>query len=511
MKSLKHTTTAQPNKINMSKIGGLSVLFLSLTACQTIPKAQTEPVVANPQIATEQPYQTYDSQTISNANQPSIAHQRWQDFYSDANLKQLIALGLENNKGIEAQILAIESAKAQYRIKDNANVPNLSATGSAGYKGDFDGNNSDNYSVGLGTSYEFDFWGKVANQKQASLEQFFATAAAKDTAQITLISNIAQAYVNYGYINSQLALAEKTLKNRDQAYQINRKRFQAGLDSELTSAQSLASVESVKKNIAQLTTQRLQAQNAISALVGLPADNRVLALLPKQAVKQITQQKVFSTGLPSELLLYRPDLRKAEHELKAAGANVNIARASYFPNISLSANAGTGSLSLGDLFKSGSFSWGITPSINLPIFNPSLTQQYNISEIAQRQALSQYEQNIQTAFTEVKDALATRATLNAQLNASVGATNANKKSYDISYARFRAGLDNYLGVLSAETGLYNSEQEILAIGKERLLSEITLYKVLGGGANVDVPLEAPIDTHKNASDYITDIAKKAKQ
>ena len=484
--------------------------LLSLSACQTIPKAKTEPVVAQPHIPINQPYETYDSQTVSGTNQPSIASQRWQDFYSDAKLKQLIQLGLDNNKDISATILAIQKARAQYQIQDIADVPTINSSASVNRAGDFKGNAANTYNVGLAmSSYEFDFWGRIASLKDAALQNYLATTAAKDAAQISLISNIAQSYVAYSYSLAQLQLAKQTLATRQDSLRINQLRFKAGLDSQLTSVQAQAAVEAAKVSIAQAQTNLLTNQNALRYLVGAPVDN---SLLPAAGISSITNNRIFGTGLPSDLLLYRPDLRQAEYNLKAAGANINAARAAFYPTISLSGNVGAASSSLGDLFKTGAFSWGFGPSVSLPIFDAGLRKaNYQVSEIEQQQALNTYEKAIQTAFKEVNDVFANHATLNQQLTAYNQSLAANQKYYQIVQARFKAGLDNYLGVLDAQRSIYSSQQSILNTKQSQLLSQIQLYQVLGGGVSRDVPLETPTEKHMNFSTKLSQVANNTQQ
>lgn len=484
--------------------------LLSLSACQTIPKAKTEPVVAQPHIAINQPYETYDSQTVSGTSQPSIAAQRWQDFYSDAKLKQLIQLGLDNNKDISATILAIQKARAQYQIQDIADVPTINSSASVNRAGDFKGNAANTYNVGLAmSSYEFDFWGRIASLKDAALQNYLATTAAKDAAQISLISNIAQSYVAYSYNLAQLQLAKQTLATRQDSLRINQLRFKAGLDSQLTSVQAQAAVEAAKVSIAQAQTNLLTNQNALRYLVGAPVDN---SLLPAAGISSITNNRIFGTGLPSDLLLYRPDLRQAEYNLKAAGANINAARAAFYPTISLSGNVGAASSSLGDLFKTGAFSWGFGPSVSLPIFDAGLRKaNYQVSEIEQQQALNTYEKAIQTAFKEVNDVFANHATLNQQLTAYNQSLAANQKYYQIVQARFKAGLDNYLGVLDAQRSIYSSQQSILNTKQSQLLSQIQLYQVLGGGVSRDVPLETPTEKHMNFSTKLSQVANNTQQ
>lgn len=485
----------------------LCASVFTLTACQSIPKVNTDPVVAHPQVGTSEKYNANDSETVSNANQPSVAGQRWQDFYSDARLKQLIATGLNNNKDIEGAVLAIQRARAQYQITDINDAARIGTSAGVSYGSTRGADATDSYNVGLAMSaYEFDFWGRVASLKEAALQSFLATAAAKDAVQISLISNIAQSYVGYSYNLAQLDLAKRTLATRQESLRINQARFKAGLDSELSSVQAQAAVEQARVAISNAETALQKNRNALRLLLGTPVDNR---LLPPAGIKSITNYRVMSAGLPSELLLYRPDIRQAEYNLKAAGANINVARAAFFPTITLSGNLGLASTDLTDLFKSGSFSWGLGPSLSLPIFDGGLRNaNYQLSEIAQQQALNSYEKSIQTAFREVNDVMATRQTLDDRLAAMNRMLAANQKNYQIATARNKAGLDNYLGVLDAQRSIFSTEQAVLNLRQEQLNSQVQLYQALGGGVNTDVVLTAPTSRYENASDKIIRVTNR---
>ncbi|ELA08025.1 RND efflux system outer membrane lipoprotein NodT [Moraxella macacae 0408225] len=475
----------QKQLLNPLKIGSLTALFISFTACQAIPKANTDPVIAKPNIATNTPYHVYDDKTLSSSDQPSIASQHWQDFYHDDKLKQLITLALDNNKEINTAILNLQKSRATYQITDNSNTPTVGATGIVNHSTieNQDKNPRTNYQINLAMSaYEFDFWGKIRNTKQAALQNYLSSAFAKDTVKIGIISSVAKSYVAYSYNLAKLQLALETLKNREESLQINRQRFKAGLDSELSSLQAQALVDATKISIANAKTALLQNQNALRQLVGVAFDPE---LLPKTPVSKITNNQIFSTGLPSELLLYRPDLRSAEHALKARGADIQVARANFFPNIRLSATTGIASTELHNLFASGTFNFGITPTINLPIFNRNLGVQYEVKKIDEQIMLSNYEKSIQSAFKEVNDILAIRATIHQQIDAYKSMKQANDKNFDIANARFHTGLDNYLSVLDALRNQFSTEHNLLTAKQKLIDSQIELYQALGGGMGYD--------------------------
>lgn len=499
------TTATQPAlsriRRNSSRILGLTALAMSMAACNTIPKADTRPVLAEPNIPIGQTYGAFDKETASTAEQPSIASQRWQNFYSDDRLKGLIALGLENNKDFESARLAIEKARAQYQITDINDLPSID--GSAGYTRQRQRSvTSDGYNVNLGlANYELDFWGKISSLKDQALQNFLATTAAKDSTQISLISNIAQSYANLSYSLAQLKLAEATVESREQSLFIAGKRFEAGIDPKLPSLQASASLETAKLAVLRAQSSILTSRNALQFLVGGPIPTN---LIPTPAVSNITSQQIFNAGLPSELLRYRPDVLQAEYNLKAAGANLEVARASYFPSISLASSIGVSSGSLDDLFKSGSVGWSFGPSISVPIFDAGrLDANYDVAKIEREQTLTNYESSIQTAFREVSDVLATRATLGEQLESQYRLQDNFEQTYQIADARFKAGIDNYLDVLDAQRSLFSTQQGILDLELQKIVSQIELYQVLGGGANLDVPTIIPVPQHTNLAQVLT--------
>ena len=476
---------------------GLTVLALSMAACNTIPKADTRPVLAEPNLPIQQTYGAFDKETVSSVEQQSLASQRWQNFYSDERLKALIALGLENNKDFESARLAIERARAQYQITDIRDLPTIDGT--AGYSRQRrTSQTGDNYNVNLGlANYELDFWGKIASLKDQALQNFLSTTAAKNATQISLISNIAQSYANLSYSLAQLRLAEATVESRNKSLFIATKRFEAGIDPKLPSLQASASLENAKLAVLRAQSSILKSRNALQFLVGAPIPNN---LVPTPAVSNITTHQIFSAGLPSELLRYRPDILQAEYNLKAAGANIEVARAAYYPSISLASSIGLGSSSLSDLFKGGSVGWSFGPNVSVPIFDGGrLNANYDVAKIERQQTLAAYEKSIQTAFREVSDVLATRATLGEQLSAQYRLQDNFEQTFQIADARFKAGVSNYLDVLDAQRSLFSTQQGILDLELQKIISQIELYQALGGGANLDVPAVIPVPQYTNVA------------
>ena len=503
-----------------SRLLGLSVLALSMAACNTIPKADTSPVLAEPNLSIEQAYGAFGDETVSTSEQPSIAGQRWQDFYSDERLKGLIALGLSNNKDFESARLAIEKARAQYRITDINDLPTIN--GQAEYSrqsqssprvetpfGSTGGRQTtDSYSVNLGlASYELDFWGRIDSLKDQALQRFLSTTAAKDSIQISLISNIAQSYANLSYSLAQLKLAEATVESRERSLFIAQERFKAGIDPKLPSLQSAAALENARLAVLRAQSSILTSRNALQFLLGAPVPTE---LIPAPAVSNITNHEVFSAGLPSELLRYRPDVLQAEYDLKAAGANIAVARAAYFPTISLASSVGVRSDGLSDLFDNDAVGWSFGPNISVPIFDAGrLDANYDVAQIEREQTLASYERSIQTAFREVSDVLATRATLGEQLAAQYRLQDNFDQTYEIADARFKAGISNYLDVLDAQRSLFDTQQGILDLELQKIISQIELYQALGGGANLDTPVAIPVPQYTNLAQVGTLLTKDA--
>lgn len=477
-----------------ARLFGLSALTVAISACQTVPTADTSPVVARPNIPLlpGENYELYGNNQVPS----SLAAVRWQSFYTDPKLKALIQMGLDNNKDVKQAVLAIQKAQAQYRITDSSDAPSVSING--GYtrssKGGYD-NGTDDFNVGLGmAAYELDFWGKVASLKDQALQSYLSTTAARDTAQVSLIANIAKGYVNLSYQQKQLELAVSTLQTREESLRITKARLDAGIDSKAPSLQAAASAETAR--IAALNAQSgvLKARNALKFLVGAPITDD---MLPDPAVPAIASSQVLSAGLPSDLLRYRPDVLQAEYNLKAAGANIEVARAAYYPSISLTGDLGYRSGDLSDLFKSSSASWSFGPSIRLPLFDAGQRDaNYEVAQIERDQAVAQYEGAVEAAFKEVNDVLADRATLDQRTQAEYRLQENYQGLFDISEARFKAQVDDYLAVLDAQRSLFSTQQSILNLEQERLNNQIDLYRVLGGGANLG-PVAVPTSKYRN--------------
>lgn len=420
-------------------------------------------------------------------NGATVVDLAWSDFFADAKLRSLIELALANNRDLRVAILHIEQARAQYRVQDAQTLPMVNANGSgtasrtpASLSGTGAALTSQQYSANLGVSaYELDLFGRVRNLSAQALEQFLATEQARRTTQMSLVAEVTTAYLSWAADLERLALAQETLRSQSESYQLTQTRFELGAASALTLRQLQTSVESARVDVARYAGQIAQDRNALALLVGTSVPD---ALVPGVLADGLNALPELPAGVPSDLLLRRPDLLQSEHQLKAATANIGVARAAFYPRISLTAVAGSSSAGLSDLFRAGSGSWSFIPQISLPIFDGG-TNQANLdsAQATQGMALAQYEKAIQTAFREVADALAQRSAVGDQLQAQNALVQASGEVLQMSQARFDRGVDSYLDVLDAQRSWYGARQTLITTRLARLTNGVTLYKALGGG------------------------------
>ncbi|MEL7581359.1 efflux transporter outer membrane subunit [Pseudoalteromonas sp. D15MCD-2] len=459
-----------------AKLISVSVAALMLSACNMAPdREQRELPVA----------QNYDIQGTAG----DINALNWQSFFSNAQLQQLIALTLENNKDIKTAALNVQQVRAMYQIEDSALYPSidLNASGTrqrlpADLSGTGQATISENYSATVGlTAYEIDLWGKVRNQSEQALQNLYSAEYSLTSVRISLISELVNAWLNYATDKELLALANETLKSQQESLELTRKTFALGAASQLTLSQLESTVATAKVDIANYQRLLKRDKNALDFLVGktVTAD-----LLPSESIDDVLSLPDVPVGLPSELLTQRPDIKAAEHDLLAANANIGVAKAAFYPSISLTANAGTASADLSNLFDSGSGTWSFVPSVNLPIFNMGRNQaNLDVAKAQQEIAITSYEQTIQQAFKEVSDALADREGYMHQLDALNDLYQSNELSFTLSDARFQKGADSYLQVLDAQRNWYSAGQQLILGKQAYLASQINLYKALGGGWN----------------------------
>jgi multidrug efflux system outer membrane protein len=334
------------------------------------------------------------------------------------------------------------------------------------------------YSVDLGiSSWEIDFFGRIRSLGQRALEEYFSTEEARRSAQILLVSEVANAYLALAADREALQLARSTLGTQQDAYDLIRKRYEKGIATALDLRQAETQVDSARLEIARYTQLTALDENALNLLVGLPVAGD---LLP-EALNSVAPPKEISPGTSSEVLLRRPDILQAEHLLKASNANIGAARAAFFPRISLTTAIGTASDQLSGLFKAGNGAWNFSGQLVLPIFDARTWSALTVTKVDREIAVAQYEKAIQGAFREVADALALEGTVEEQLAAQQSLVAAFAETYRLSNLRYIKGVDSYLGVLDAQRSLRVAEQVLIARRLVRIATQVKLYAVLGGG------------------------------
>jgi multidrug efflux system outer membrane protein len=458
--------------------------LLCLAGCTTMAPHYTQPAAPVPASWPEGPAYKETQTGVVRATVDRIV---WQEFFIDPQLRKLIALGLENNRDLRIAALNIERSRALYQIQRSGLFPKVDASASGTFQRipqDFSSTGqamtTHQYSVGLGvSSYELDLFGRVRSLKDQALQQFLATEQARRGVQISLVSQIAAAYLTLAADREQLQLARETLASQDTSYQLTKSRFEAGVSSSLDLNQARTSVETARVNIARYTSLVAQDENALSLVVGSPVPAK---LLPTALSETLTALRDIKPGLPSDVLLLRPDILQAEDLLKGVNANIGAARAAFFPRITLVSSVGFGSNELAGLFTGNAFAWSFAPRISLPIFDAGSNRaNLKVAEVDRDIAVAQYDKTIQSAFREVADALAQRGTIDDQLSAQQSLTDATSESYRLSRARYEKGIDSYLTVLDSQRSLYGAQQNLISTRLSRLTNLVTLYKVLGGG------------------------------
>ncbi|MFB3904239.1 MAG: efflux transporter outer membrane subunit [Acidobacteriota bacterium] len=421
------------------------------------------------------------------AGDPAVDQVDWREFFTDRRLQSVIEMALANNRDLRAAALNVERVENLYRIQRVERYPTVSA----GAQGQFyripeslssngQANTITQYDVSLGvTSWELDLFGRVRSLTAGALEQYLATQQALAAAHISLVGAVTSTYLALAADRENLRLAQSTFDAQRQAYELILRSRDLGVANDLELRQAETQVEAARVDIARYTGQVALDENSLNLLVGapVPAD-----LLPAD-LGSVAALKEISAGLPSEVLLRRPDILLAEHQLRAAYANIGAARATFFPRISLTGAGGITSGHLSDLFEPGAGAWRFVPQVVLPIFDYGARHaNYRVAEVDRDLAVANYERAIQSAFREVSDALALRSRLVEQQRAQESLVKALEETYRLSQARYEAGVDSYLSVLVAQRSLYTAQQGLLGVRLARVTNLVNLYKVLGGGA-----------------------------
>jgi multidrug efflux system outer membrane protein len=457
----------------------LAVTAIVLGGCSLIPEYQqpAAPVAAQ--------YPQGPAYSPAEAANVAAAEQGWRQFFRDPALQRLVQGALENNRDLRVAALNIQAYQAQYRIQRSDLFPSVGVQGDGLRQrtpGDLSttGNarTSTTYTVNAGfSSYELDFFGRIRSLSDQALQVYFASEEARRTTQISLVANVATAYLTWQADLELLRLTQDTLKAYNESLRLISRTTEVGVSTALDLAQARTQVETAKISLARYTRQVAQDLNSLTLLVGapLPTDLKPMGL-GDDLLSEVP------AGMPSDLLTRRPDILQAEHNLLAANASIGAARAAFFPRITLTAAAGTGSSDLDGLFKSGSGAWQFEPNIILPIFTAgSLQASLDYAQIQKDINVANYEKAIQTAFQEVSDGLTARRTYVDQLQAQRDNVQANRDYYRLAERRYRIGVDSNLTLLDAQRSLFSAQQSLITDRLSQLTSEVNLYKALGGG------------------------------
>lgn len=405
----------------------------------------------------------------------------WRDFFVDPALEELVARALANNRDLRVAVLNVERARAQYRIQRADRLPSL-GVGAMLERSGGDLPVAQTYTAGASlAAFELDLFGRVRNLSEAALQGYLAQEETRRAAQLSLIAEVANAYLTLAADQELLQLAQATLETHEQSLQLAEKRHQVGSASALDVSQVRTQVEAARTDVARYSGQVAQDTNALNLLVGAPVES---ALLPTRLSAGVTGLAPLPAGLPSDVLLRRPDVQAAEHRLLAANANIGAARAAFFPSITLTGGIGSASGELSGLFDSGTHVWNFAPSINLPIFQGGrLRAGLGMAKADRDIALAQYEKSIQAGFRDVADALALTTTLTRQRQSQQALVAAATQAETLSKARYEAGRDSYLTQLDAQRTLYAAQSGMVAVQLAEQSNRIALYRVLGGGWN----------------------------
>lgn len=468
---------AHPAGGSLPLLGALCVL---LAGCSLAPRYERP----EPPLARE-----YDLSGVAAPDgAPGAVQLEWTRFFGDERLNALIGTALRNNGDMRVAIQRIAEAQALYGIQRADQFPNINA-GALGSRSHTPADLSmtgrertaSQYEATLNLSaWELDFWGRVRNLKDAALEAYLATEEARRAVQISLVAQVANGYLLERELDERLVAARRTLTTREEAYRIMRRRYEVGSASRLDATQSELLRNQAQNELTILARQREQNHNALALLAGTPLapEARPLSDVEGRFVREI------AAGLPSDLLLNRPDVLAAEHGLKSANASVGAARAAFFPRIVLTGAFGTASSELDGLFSGGSTAWNFAPSLTLPIFDAGRNQAgLDLARARRNIAVADYEQTVRRAFREVADALADRRWLARQVEIQAASLATQTERTRLSQLRYDSGAASYLEVLDAERDRFAAEQALVQTRRALLASAVNLYTALGGGAS----------------------------
>jgi multidrug efflux system outer membrane protein len=455
----------------------IGVLGITLTGCANLAPDYERPVAP---VATAWPTPQSNEPGAITADELG-----WKEFYSDERLRQLITQALDSNRSLRQTALAVESSRSQFQITRASALPTVDAGGGSTAQRSY-GQTTHAYSAALGISaFELDFFGRIHNLRGQALEIFLASEETLRAMRITLVAEVATAYLTLAADQQSLRLATSTLASQQKSLDLTLRTFEIGTASGLDVATAQASGDTARADIATFGTQVAQDLNSLTLLVGQPIEPALVTDTGITVTDPLTPLMTMvspAAELPSELLQRRPDVLAAERILRAANANIGAARAARFPSITLTTSVGTASSQLSQLFSGGSGLWSFAPLVSVPIFDGgSGAANVRVAEVARDSALASYEATIQTAFKEVANALAAQRNMSELLAARQSLLAANEKIYRLTEARYRKGLDSSLSVLTVQRSYYTAQQSMITARLQEASNWVSLYRVLGGG------------------------------
>lgn len=477
--AIRRLTSAWPYRTTLSAI----LVVCQLCSCSLTPEYSKPdlPVPKNYPVDISSSNKPLEKQKIVKAAQIG-----WRDYFADTQLQHLIEQAIQNNRDLRLAALRVEEARAIFRIQRADQLPTIGAGVNASRSrtpGDLNPmgipTTSSQYQVGVNMlSWEIDFWGRVRSLKEAALEEFLATHAAQRALTISIVTQVANGYFALKEMDERISLAKQTIQSRQESFRIFKRRYEVGATSKL----ELAQVEVLLMQARMLATQLEQARDeqahALTQLVGA----EIHFTRTENHFDDNSFLQTLHAGLPSDLLLQRPDIEAAEHRLKSANANIGAARAAFFPRVTLIGAFGTASAELDGLFHPGSKSWNFAPSISMPIFDSGRNiAGLELASVRRDQAVANYEKTIQTAFREVSDALSAKKWLTDQVAIQKQTLATQAERARLAKLRYEHGAAPYLEVLDAQRDLLTVEQQLVQTRRALLSSQINLYAALGGG------------------------------
>ena len=481
--------SARRQALNPRLLGALSAAWaLVLAGCNLAPQysapPESVPTVIVPANAAPARDQAADSAAATTLPALPLA-----DWVLDDRLLRLLQQALDQNRNLQQAVLNVERARALYGITQANQLPTIALSSQAArtrVAADLSSSGQsvvqNQFSVQLGlTAFELDFWGRVRNLSETALQQYLGQTNAQESVRLTLLGDVVQAWLNLAADQQRLRLAQDTLASREKAFALTQRMHELGATSGLVLAQNQTTVDSARLDLAAYQSQVAKDRHALELLAGGPVADALLPTAADGLDKPIAVLVEAPGALPSTVLLRRPDIRAAEHQLRAMNANIGVARANFFPRINLTAAIGTGSRALSALFEGGNGTWNVGPAIALPIFDGGANRaNLRVAQVDRDLAVNGYDRALQAAFREVADALAERLTWQQRLAAATALVDANQKALDLSNARFKAGTDNYLSVLDAQRSLYLAQQQLISLRLAEQVNRVALYKALGG-------------------------------